>query len=183
MADDRYQEKLDAHSFTARVDPLRDAAHEVVMAWEAEDNQEKNDLSERIWRAIGTLAAVLVSQKRGEPLDPVPEVEVTYDRSPVPVDALERHPAARRSGAKNVSAPEYQNAFISEARRSMGQPTKQDAEALLGERVTLVFNVDWRDATGVLTEVKETATTTYLYLDNYRERTYPLNSIQEIRRG
>jgi len=185
---DEYESKLDAASSESRYDPLRDAAHEVVMAWEAEDNLEKNDLSERIWRAIGALASALVTVKRGEPN--VPDVEVTYDEpqptlagSLMPVDALERHPAARRSGAKNISDRKYQDAFISEARSSMGQPTRGQAEALVGERVTLVFNVDWHDATGVLSDIKETAGATYLILDGYRERLYPLNSIQEIRRG
>ena len=194
---DEYESKLDAASSESRYDPLRDAAHEVVMAWEAEDNLEKNDLSERIWRAIGALASALVTVKRGEPY--VPEVEVTptqlrhayedapgtatYTSSLIPVDATERHPAARRSGAKNISDRKYQDAFISEARASMGQPTRGQAEALVGERVTLVFNVDWHDATGVLSDIKDTAGATYLILDGYRERLYPLNSIQEIRRG
>jgi hypothetical protein len=179
MSQDRYEEKLDAASSAYRIDPLRDAAHEVVMAWEAEDEQEKNDLSERIWRAIGSLAAVLVSQKRGEP---VPQVEVTSSRSPVHVEIPGRPPAARRSGAKNVSDPMYQNAFIGAARAAMGQPSVQDAQALVGYTVTLSFNVDWHPATGVLTEVMDhpAAGAPYLILDNYRERIYPLNSIQEI---
>jgi hypothetical protein len=121
-----------------------------------------------------------VTQKRGEP--DVPDVEVTYDRSRLPVLSPERPVAARRSGAKNVSDPKYQNAFISEARLHSGQPTRADCEALLGQEVTLVFNIDWHDATGVLTEIRETVTT-YLILDGYRERLYPLNAIQEIRRG
>jgi len=114
------------------------------------------------------------------------EVEVTYDRSLVHVEASERPPEARRSGAKNVSDPIYQNAFISEARAVMGQPGVEQAKALLGQEVTLVFNVDWHPATGILTEVVDhpaTGGAPYLLLDNYRERAYPLNSIQEIRRG
>lgn len=63
---DEYEAKLDAASSAHRIDPLRDAAHEVIMAWEAEDNLEKNDLSERMWAAIGRLGSVLVSVKRGD---------------------------------------------------------------------------------------------------------------------
>jgi hypothetical protein len=179
---DRYQERLDAASYAHRVDPLRDAAHEVILAWMGEDEQEKNDLSERMWNAIANLSSTLVLRSRGEP-DPVPEVEVTSSRSPVHVEAAERPLTARRSGAKNVSAPHLQNAFIGEARASMGQPTVEDAQALLGRKVTLIFNVDWEPATGMLTEVvtHPAAGGAHLLLDNYRERTYPLNSIQEIR--
>jgi hypothetical protein len=118
-----------------------------------------------------------------EPLDEVPEVEVTYDRSPIHVVASERPPEARRSGAKNLSDPIYQNAFISEARASMGQPSIEDAKALLGQEVTLTFNVDWRPATGRLTDVVDhpaTGGAPYLILDDYRERAYPLNAIQNI---
>jgi hypothetical protein len=135
----------------------------------------------------GDLAVIAGLRRVADELESklVPEVEVTYDRSLVHVEAPERPLEARRSGAKNLSDPLYQNAFISEARRSMGQPSVEDAQALLGETVTLIFNVDWRPATGKLTDV-----TTHpagggpsLILDGYRERIYPLNAIQEIRRG
>ena len=189
---DEYESRLDAASSAHRHDPLRDAAHEVVVAWEAEDNQEKNDLSDRIWSAISRLAGVLVNQKRGD--IPVPEVEVTesslrnaygdvgstYERSSLPVVSPERPPEGRRSGAKNVSDQRYQTAFISEARASMGQPSYEDALSLLGQYVKLTFNVDWRPAKGVLTDVVENAGKTHLLLDNYRERVYPLNAIQSI---
>lgn len=117
----------------------------------------------------------------GAVFEEAPEVEVTYDRSPLPVEVPETLLERRRSGAKNVSAPEYQNAFISEARASMGQPSRQDAEALLGYTVTLSFNVDWPPVTGVLTDVTgHPAGAPQLILDNYRERVYPLNAIQQI---
>lgn len=62
----------------------------------------------------------------------------------------------------------------------MGQPSYEDALALLGQYVKLTFNVDWRPAKGVLTDVVENAGKTHLLLDNYRERVYPLNAIQSI---
>jgi len=109
----------------------------------------------------------------------VPEVEVTSSRSLVHVEAPESPLERRRSGAKNLSDPIYQNAFISEARASMGQPSVQSAQALLGKYVQLTFNVDWRPAKGVLTDVVEDKTP-YLFLDNYHERQYPLYAIQTI---
>ena len=116
-----------------------------------------------------------------EPVQEVDEVEVTYDTSMVHVASPESPLGARRSGAKNLSDPIYQNAFISEARASMGQPGIEDARALLGKYVKLTFNVDWQPAKGVLTDVvvKDSAPP-YLLLDNYRERAYPLNAIQAI---
>jgi|SRR5215469_438494 len=186
---DEYESRLDAASSAHRHDPLRDAAHEVIMAWEAEDNLEKNDLSERMWAAVGKLASVLVSQKRGDIQD-VPEVEVTYDEpqstlagSLLHVDPSERPPEGRRSGAKNVSEPRYQNAFISEARRSMGQPGVKDAEALLGRTVTLVFNYEHQDETGLLTRVlgHPAGGRDYVILDEDKGRQFALDTIQEIR--
>jgi len=186
---DEYESRLDAASSAHRHDPLRDAAHEVIMAWEAEDNLERNDLSERIWAAIGKLASVLVSQKRGDIPD-VPDVEVTYDEpqstlagSLVHVEAPERPPERRRSGAKNVSAPEYQTAFISEARRSMGQPGVKDAEALLGRSVTLIFNYEHQNEMGVLTRVvgHPAGGRDYVVLDEGQGRVFALDTIQEIR--
>lgn len=174
---DEYESKLDAASSAHRLDPLRDAAHEVVMAWMAEDDLEKQDLSDRFFAAMSRLAGVLVSVKRGD----VPDVEVTYDRSPVPVEPNESRLERRRSAAKNLSDPIYQNAFIEGARAAMGQPDVEAAKEFLGRDVKLTFNVDWHPAMGKLTEVKDdSAATAYLILDNYRERLYPLNSIQSI---
>jgi hypothetical protein len=127
-----------------------------------------------------------LDELEGRQEEDAPEVEVTDTRSQaVPVGSMvpevqERPPAVRRSGAKNVSAPEYQTAFISEARRHMGQPLKEDALALLGQRVELIFNVNWLPAKGVLTMVCD-EDPPYLLLDNYHERRYPLYAIQEIR--
>jgi polysaccharide pyruvyl transferase WcaK-like protein len=61
---DEYHQKLDEHSFVHRVDPLRDAARRAVSVWHQEDNQEKNDLSEEFWSAMGELETVLESVKR-----------------------------------------------------------------------------------------------------------------------
>jgi len=180
---DEYESRLDAASYESRLDPLRDAAHEVVLAWQAEDNQEKNDLSERIWQAIANLASVLVSSKRGEP---VPTVEVTQTMSPVPVGSPERPLDRRRSAAKNISDPVYQSAFISEARASRREPDVETAREFLGRYVRLEFNVDWHPAKGVLTDVITddlvggNLKQPYLLLDNYRERIYPLNAVTSI---
>ena len=184
---ENYHDKLRQHSYESRHDPLRDAVHHALALWDREDNLEKNDLSEEFWAAMGRLRSVYQSVRRGEP-EEVPDVEVTYDEpqptlagSLVHVEAPERPLERRRSGAKNVSAPEYQNAFISEARASMGQPSRQDAEALIGHVVKLTFNVDWSPVTGVLTHVKDQhGGSPYLLLDDYRERAYPLNAIQRV---
>ena len=114
--------------------------------------------------------------------DDVPEVEVTTDK-PVPISEVPVSPMQRRSGAKNVSSPHLQAAFIDEARHAMGQPTVEDAQALVGKQIKIVFNVDWTPATGELTEVvthPSAGSGPYLILDGYRERIYPLNSIQSI---
>jgi hypothetical protein len=112
----------------------------------------------------------------------VPEVEVTSTRSPVPVESLERHPTARRSGAKNVSDPKYQEAFISEARHSMGQPSLEEASALVGRKVTVVFNDDTPSVRGILSTVMQPSHgPAYVMLDNDTKMMYPLNSIQEIK--
>lgn len=193
---DAYQEKLDRHSHARRIDPLRDAAHRAVMAWMAEDSLEKNDLSEQFWDAMADLAAVLVERKRGEPY--VPEVEVTESSlrnaygdvgQPVPtsqgssslVAASENPLNRRRSPAKNRSEPRYQKAFIEEARANMGHPSREQVEALIGHYVKLTFNVDWQPAKGVLTHVKDQhGGSPYLLLDDYRERAYPLYTIERI---
>lgn len=60
-----YHKKLDEHSFAYRYDPLRDAARAVVSQWAQEDEQERNDLSEEFWVAVGNLGRVLESMKRG----------------------------------------------------------------------------------------------------------------------
>jgi len=200
---DEYESKLDAASSESRHDPLRDAAHRAVTVWMAEDEMARVELSDDFWKAMGDLAAVLVSKKRGEPQE-VPYVEVTYDpsridegetftapesgtyrvtqtESPVYVEASERPLERRRSGAKNVSAPEYQKAFIEESRAVMGQPSVEDAEALVGKYVKLTFNIDWHPVEGVLTQVnQQEPQPPYLLLDNYRERRYPLYTIQSI---
>lgn len=110
----------------------------------------------------------------------VPQVEVTDSRSLVPVQAPQTPVNRRRSAAKNISDPHLQSAFISEARAVMGQPTLDDAKALVGYTVTLSFNVDWPPVTGTLTEVVSHPSSPHLILDNYRERVYPLNAIQQI---
>jgi len=102
---ENYHDKLRQHSYESRHDPLRDAVHHALALWDREDNLEKNDLSEEFWAAMGRLRSVYQSVRRGEP-EEVPDVEVTYDRSPVPVDVPERPLERRRSGAKNVSAPD-----------------------------------------------------------------------------
>jgi len=180
MAQESYQDRLRRHSSEERHDPLRDAARRAVKAYYEETPESVKEFND----AMGNLREVLESVRRGgeEPQEDVPDVEVTYEGSPLPVEAPERPPEARRSGAKNVSAPEYQNAFISEARRSMGQPSYEDAVALLGKFVKLTFNIDWRPAMGVLTQVnQQEPEPSYLLLDNYLERRYPLNAIQEIK--
>lgn len=193
-----YTDRLRRHSSESRVDPLRDAVRRAVALWHQEDELEKNDLSENFWRAMGELEATLESVKRGGE-EEVPEVEVTEsafraahedagERSPLPVEAPEAPLAARRSAAKNVSAPEYQNAFISEARHSMGQPTREDAEALLGRYVVLTFNAEMRggitQARGHLTSVIDHPASggysPYLILDDDKKLTYPLIAVQSI---
>jgi hypothetical protein len=182
VTDKSYQDRLRAHSFESRVDPLRDAVRHALAVWHQEDDQEKNDLSEAFWRAMGELEAVLKSVKRGGEED-VPEVEVADDRSPTHVEAPQTPVAARRSGAKNVSAPEYQNAFISEARASMGMPLEQEAEAMVGKYVILVFNIDKPPVRGTLTAVTThpSGAPSYLILDDDDHSRYPLNSVQSIK--
>jgi hypothetical protein len=114
-------------------------------------------------------------------VEEVPEVEVSASsRSSMHVESSVMPPEGRRSGAKNVAAPEYQDAFISEARASMGQPSVEAAERLLGQRVTLVFNDDRAPVTGILTQVVNHLAA-YLVLDDNKGQTYPLNGVQEIR--
>jgi hypothetical protein len=64
LAQAEYERRLDEHSFVHRVDPLRDAVRRAVSAWHQEDSQEKNDLSEEFWSAMGDLEDVLESVKR-----------------------------------------------------------------------------------------------------------------------
>lgn len=61
---EEYLRKLDEHSHAARYDPLRDAVRHVLAMWDQEDNQEKNDLSEDFWAAMGVLRNVLEATKR-----------------------------------------------------------------------------------------------------------------------
>lgn len=198
MTQESYEDKLRRHSYESRIDPLRDAARRLLAVWDAEDDLEKQDLSEELWRAVQGLRTALTSVRRGGEED-VPEVEVTEssfraahedagERSPLPVESPEMPVAARRSAAKNVSAPEYQNAFISEARHSMGQPTKEDAEALLGRYVVLTFNAEMRggitQARGHLTQVIDHPASggysPYLILDDDKKLTFALIAIQSI---
>ena len=126
--------------------------------------------------------AVYLKQALMEKDEDVPEVEVTTDK-PVPISVVGGTTPVRRSGAKNVSSPHLQAAFIDEARHAMGQPTVEDAQALMGKQVKIVFNVDWTPATGKLTDVvthPSAGSGPYLILDDYRERIYPLNAIQSI---
>ena len=163
MTQEDYTDKLRRHSFESRVDPLRDAVRRAVALWHQEDEQEKNDLSEDFWRAMGDLEVTLRSVMRGGE-EEVSEVEVTEsafhaahedagERSPMHAEAPQTPVAARRSGAKNISAPEYQTAFVDEARRSMGQPSMQDAEALVDQAVIIEFNDDTPPVQGLLLSI------------------------------
>lgn len=88
--------------------------------------------------------------------------------------------ARRRSGAKNISEPKYQQAFANEARAAMGQPNKERAESLLGRRVRLLFNVDWPAVEGELTDVNDEGSSSSIYLILDRKRNFPLNAVQDI---
>jgi hypothetical protein len=128
--------------------------------------------AEEIEELIGTMAD-----------DEVPEVEVTSSRSLVHVAAPERPSERRRSGAKNVSDPHLQNAFISEARASMGQPSLEDCWALVDCFVEIDFNDDQPSVRGILTLVTQPSHgPAYVMLDNDTTLMYPLNSIQAIRK-
>lgn len=59
-----YLKKLDEHSYVRRYDPLRDAVSHALVTWDQEDNQEKNDLSEDFWAAMGGLREVLEARQR-----------------------------------------------------------------------------------------------------------------------
>lgn len=61
---DEYLKKLDEHSHVSRYDPLRDAVRHALAMWDQEDNQEKNDLSEDFWAAMGGLSRVLEATQR-----------------------------------------------------------------------------------------------------------------------
>lgn len=121
---------------------------------------------------IATVQHVLQQWFPAHLSDGAPEVEVTQSELQLP---------SRRSGARNVSAPHLQSAFIDEARGAMGAPTLTDVQAMVGQTVRLVFNVDWFPVTGTLTDVvTHPSALPNLILDNYRERTYPLGAIQSI---
>jgi hypothetical protein len=112
----------------------------------------------------------------------VPEVEVTSSSSLMHAASPERPPERRRSGAKNVSDPHLQNVFISEARRSTGQPDVETVREFLGREVRLVFNVDWPPKLGTLTQIIDlpTAAPVYLVMDDDDSIRYPLYAVQSI---
>jgi hypothetical protein len=129
--------------------------------------------------AVTALGHVLIREE-------VPDVEVTSRGSSELVSSPERPVEARRSGAKNVSSQHLQDAFISEARHSMGQPSLEVCQALVGQKVTLVFNAErpsgMTGATGILTDVVQPSIgPAYVMLDNDTNLMFPLNSIQEIK--
>jgi hypothetical protein len=143
------------------------------------------DNDPQFWQEVNTspyLQAAVTAL--GQHLERVPEVEVTADvRSLMHVEAAERPPAARRSAAKNVSSPHLQNAFIDEARHSMGQPSLEDCHRLLDAFVEIDFNDDKPSVRGVVTLVTQPSVgPAYVMLDNDTKLMYPLNSIQAIRR-
>lgn len=106
----------------------------------------------------------------------VPEVEVTTDLEPVGVPVVQ----LRRSGAKNLSSPQLQAAFIDEARHAMGQPSERDVQRLVGRRVALTFNDDTPGVIGVLTRIVRHPTAIYLVLDDKPDQLVPLNAIQGV---
>jgi uncharacterized Zn finger protein (UPF0148 family) len=63
--EESYEEKLDRHSSESRYDPLRDAARRVIAQWDAEDNLERQDLSEDFFAAMSYLRHALMSVRRG----------------------------------------------------------------------------------------------------------------------
>jgi hypothetical protein len=115
-------------------------------------------------------------RRLAEEEEEVEEVEVTTKEATVAVPPK----LMRRSGAKNVSSPHLQAAFIDEARFSMGQPSRNNVQALVGKRVRLVFNDDHPPMTGVLTDLIHHPTKPLVVLDDDDRLIYPLNSIQAI---
>jgi len=63
---EEYNRRLDAASSEIRYDPLRDAVHHALIFWDQEDHQEKNDLSEEFWAAMGQLRSVFQAVQRGQ---------------------------------------------------------------------------------------------------------------------
>jgi hypothetical protein len=68
----------------------------------------------------------------------------------------------------------------------MGQPTLEECHALIGQKVTLVFNAErpsgMTGVTGYLTNVMQPSHgPAYVMLDNDTKMMYPLNSLQEIK--
>lgn len=106
----------------------------------------------------------------------VEEVEVTTDLEPV----VAVSPPMRRSGAKNVSSPHLQNAFIDEARFAMGQPSQATVESLVGKWVRLVFNFEHDPVVGRLTEIIRHPASTYVVLDDDQNLMFPVHSLQSI---
>jgi hypothetical protein len=63
-AKEEYNQKLDEHSAAIRYDPLRDAVRRVLDSWGREDPQERNDLSEEFWDAMGWLQIIFTGAER-----------------------------------------------------------------------------------------------------------------------
>jgi uncharacterized NAD(P)/FAD-binding protein YdhS len=60
---DAYNQKLDEHSFVARLDPLRDVVRRVLTQWQ-EEGVEREQLSDEFWSTMHELESVLGSVKR-----------------------------------------------------------------------------------------------------------------------
>jgi hypothetical protein len=99
-------------------------------------------------------------------------------REIVPVPAS----PVRRSGATNRAPQRLQAEFINAARAAMGHPMEDDAWALLGEYVTVVFNGDHAPVSGILTGIVDHPTGPRLVLNHNKKVTFPLASIQSIER-
>jgi hypothetical protein len=150
---------------------LREWKHSMIGQLHPDDMWNEAKLA-----ALAVLAAI-------DAMD-APEVEVSGPLVPTDDMMVPASQIMRRSGAKNVvTEPTLQSAFIDEARASMGQPNLEMAQALVGQKVTLIFNVDRPPVTGYLTQVigHPSAAPSYIILDDSDHVRYPLNSIQQIK--